>query len=67
MTSQKIFFCSNLKFLRERKKISQEALAEKLHITRSKLNALENGQTKAPSRRTTWPSQNISASALTAF
>jgi len=48
MTSQKIFFSGNLKFLRERKKISQEALAGKLHITRSKLNALESGQTKAP-------------------
>ncbi|HVX01051.1 MAG TPA: helix-turn-helix transcriptional regulator, partial [Candidatus Babeliaceae bacterium] len=36
------------KFLRERKKISQEALAEKLGITRAKLAALEGGQTKAP-------------------
>lgn len=45
---QKIFFGSNIKFLRERKKISQETLAEKLGITRAKLAALESGQTKAP-------------------
>lgn len=45
---QKIFFGSNVKFLRERKKISQEALSEKLGITRAKLAALEGGQTKAP-------------------
>ena len=47
MTVQKNFFPSNLKFLRERKKISQEAMAGELSLTRSKLNALENGQTKA--------------------
>src|SRR3546814_6124366 len=45
---QKIFFGSNLKFLRERKKISQEALAKQLEITRAKLAAIEIGQTKAP-------------------
>jgi len=45
---QKIFFGSNIKFLRERKKISQEMLAAKLGITRAKLAALESGQTKAP-------------------
>lgn len=45
---QKIFFGSNIKFLRERKKISQETLAQKLGITRAKLAALESGQTKAP-------------------
>ncbi|HET8573936.1 MAG TPA: LexA family transcriptional regulator [Edaphocola sp.] len=45
---QKIFFGSNLRFLRERKKISQEALAAKLGITRAKLAALESGQTRAP-------------------
>lgn len=45
---QKIFFGSNAKFLRERKKISQEVLAGKLGITRAKLAALEGGQTKAP-------------------
>src|SRR3546814_11577900 len=44
---QKIFFGSNLKFLRERKKISQEALAKQLEITRAKLAAIEIGQKKA--------------------
>lgn len=48
MNGQKIFFNSNIRFLRERKKLSQETLAEKLYLTRSKLNALENGHTKAP-------------------
>ncbi len=46
--SPKIFFGPNIKFLRERRKISQESLAEKLHVTRAKLAALEIGQTKAP-------------------
>lgn len=44
----KIFFADNLKFLRKRKKISQEALAEILEMTRAKLAALEAGLTKAP-------------------
>lgn len=48
MNGQKIFFGPNVKFLRERRKLSQESLAETLELTRSKLNALENGQTKAP-------------------
>jgi len=48
MDSQKVFFGSNIKFLRERRKMNQESLAEKLSLTRSKLNALENGHTKAP-------------------
>lgn len=48
MKPQKVFFGGNIKFLRERRKQSQEALAEQLSMTRSKLNALENGQTKAP-------------------
>lgn len=48
MNSQKIFFGVNIKFLRERRKMNQESLAEKLSLTRSKLNALENGHTKAP-------------------
>ena len=46
--AQKIFFGTNLKMLRERKKISQEALSEKLNITRAKLASLESGFTKAP-------------------
>jgi len=44
----KIFFATNVKYLRERKKISQEVAAEILHITRAKLAALEAGNTKAP-------------------
>lgn len=48
MNQQKIFFGSNLKFLRERKNMSQETLAQVLDMTRSKLYALESGQTKAP-------------------
>lgn len=44
----KIFFAENLKFLRKRKKISQEALSEILGMTRAKLAALESGFTKAP-------------------
>lgn len=45
---QNIFWNTNIKFLRNRRKWSQEYLAHKLLITRSKLNALENGQTKNP-------------------
>lgn len=45
---QKIFFASNVKHLRERKKISQEALAMKLGVTRAKLAAIEAGNTKSP-------------------
>lgn len=44
----KIFFAFNIKFLRERKKLTQEALAEKLGITRKKLHALEAGHTRSP-------------------
>ncbi|HLW19146.1 MAG TPA: LexA family transcriptional regulator [Cyclobacteriaceae bacterium] len=43
------FFADNLKFLRERLKMTQQQLAGKLSLTRSKLNALESGQTKSPS------------------
>ena len=43
-----IFFAGNIKFLRERKKISQEVLAAKLGLTRAKLAAIETGNTKAP-------------------
>jgi len=45
---QKIFFASNIRFLRERKKMSQEALASKLGLTRAKLAAIEAGNTKSP-------------------
>jgi len=47
-TTQNIFFNTNLKYLRERKKLNQEKLAQILAITRSKLAALETGTTKAP-------------------
>ena len=48
MGVQKIFFPGNLKLLRERRKMSQEELAAVLEIKRSKLGALESGQTKSP-------------------
>ncbi len=48
MNSPKIFFPRNVKILRERKKMSQEDLALILEIKRSKLAALESGQTKSP-------------------
>lgn len=44
----KIFFATNVKYLRERKKLSQETVAEKLQITRAKLASLEAGNTRAP-------------------
>lgn len=44
-----IFFGSNVKFLRTRQKLTQEQLAQKLSMTRSKLNCIEIGQTKSPS------------------
>lgn len=44
-----IFFGSNVKFLRIRQKHTQEQLAQKLSMTRSKLNCIETGQTKSPS------------------
>src|SRR5690606_23034504 len=46
--SQKIFFAHNIKFLRERKRISQEVMAAKLGLTRAKLAAIEAGNTKSP-------------------
>lgn len=45
---QKIFWADNVKFLRQRKKMSQESMAEALNISRSKLNAHENGHTINP-------------------
>jgi transcriptional regulator with XRE-family HTH domain len=43
-----IFFAGNIKFLRDRKKLSQEMLAAKLGLTRAKLAAIEAGNTKSP-------------------
>lgn len=48
MNDQKVFFPTNVKFLRERKKMSQESLANALVFTRSKLAAIESGATKLP-------------------
>jgi transcriptional regulator with XRE-family HTH domain len=48
MNTQNFFWAGNLKFLRNRKKLSQDDLAERLNITRVKLNAHENGRTKNP-------------------
>ena len=45
---QQSYFSSNLKFLRQRKVLSQEKLSLELGITRSQLSAYEKGQTKNP-------------------
>jgi transcriptional regulator with XRE-family HTH domain len=45
---QKLFWAENLKFLRNRKKQSQDELANSLDITRAKLNSHENGLSKNP-------------------
>jgi transcriptional regulator with XRE-family HTH domain len=47
-TSQKLFWAENLKFLRNRKKQSQDDLANSLGLTRAKLNSHENGLSKNP-------------------
>ncbi|MET7257103.1 XRE family transcriptional regulator [Dyadobacter fermentans] len=46
--SSKIFFAQNIKFLRERKRKTQQELADALFMTRAKSNALESGRTAAP-------------------
>lgn len=48
MEKQTIFWATNLRHLRSRNRWSQDELAEKLTITRSKLNAHENGKTINP-------------------
>jgi len=48
MQSPQCFWSSNIKFLRNRKNMNQETLATSLGISRSKLNAHENGQTVNP-------------------
>ena len=48
MGAQDTFWSVNIKFLRLRQKLSQEALAEKLGISRVKLNAIESGRTANP-------------------
>ncbi len=47
MTLKK-FWATNLKFLRNRKKLSQDTLSEQLGMSRSKYNAHENGQSLNP-------------------
>lgn len=49
MSTATIFLGQNVKFLRTRRKLTQQALAESLGMTRSKLNCIEIGQTKSPS------------------
>lgn len=48
MGSQKLFWASNLKLLRDRQKISQKELAERLGFGRSKYSAHENEITRNP-------------------
>jgi transcriptional regulator with XRE-family HTH domain len=48
MAEAKIFFHSNIRFLRNRKQFSQEEMAQTLGITRIKLQALESGKTVNP-------------------
>lgn len=49
MKQQIFFWAENLTFLRKRKKLSQETLAEALNIKRVKLASHEKGNTKNPS------------------
>lgn len=48
MNPSKIFFHSNIRFLRERKKMSQEEMSRALDVSRNKLQALESGKTVNP-------------------
>lgn len=49
MTSTRLFFGSNIRFLRERRRLTQEDFAEQLGFTRVKLAAIEAGRTENPS------------------
>ena len=49
MTTPTLFFHSNIRFLRERKRFSQEDISDVLNLSRNKLQALESGKTKNPS------------------
>ena len=49
MILAKIFFHNNIRFLRERKKMSQGELCTELDLDRNKLQALESGKTINPS------------------
>lgn len=48
MTDTKVFFNSNLKLLRTRRKNTQDQQAELLGYTRAKYTAMENGKTENP-------------------
>lgn len=48
MTGAKVFFHSNIRFLREKKQFSQEELCQQIDISRNKLQALESGKTRNP-------------------
>lgn len=48
MKEQNNFWAANLKFLRNRKKMTQDDLAAALQFTRTKLKALETGATRNP-------------------
>lgn len=46
--ANQFFWATNIRFLRNRKKLSQDEMASILGVSRSKLNAHENGQTRNP-------------------
>lgn len=48
MKQKNIFLGNNIKLLRQRQRLTQEGLAEKLGMSRSKINCIEIGQTKSP-------------------
>jgi transcriptional regulator with XRE-family HTH domain len=48
MNQPKNYWAANVRLLRRRRKLSQETLAAELGMSRSKLNAHENGQTANP-------------------
>jgi transcriptional regulator with XRE-family HTH domain len=48
MANQNFYWATNLKFLRTRKKMSQESMAQQLDIARSKLAMHESGAVKNP-------------------
>jgi transcriptional regulator with XRE-family HTH domain len=48
MKPQNTYWAANIRFLRKRKKLSQEMLAQAVGISRAKLNGLENGVTQNP-------------------
>jgi transcriptional regulator with XRE-family HTH domain len=48
MTTTKLFFHSNVRFLRERRRLSMEDFSQLLDISRTKLQAIEVGRTQNP-------------------